>query len=781
MAMGPVALTQTDKTGSFTAETSTGQPLALAMQRLWLTGRIMPFGGRLLVHHVFRSDATTPVEAVYAFALPRDATLRRFLLSGEGFRVRSELRPTEDAVHEYERGLERGSLAALARTYRDGVVNLTLGNLRPRETVRVLLEILVGVEAHDDGYRFRFPFTLSPVYHPRARTIEASPGQGEMELPEDEFGDVLLPAYVRDASALHAVGFDLRVEWAGAVLETGSPSHAVRVRQQNGGARVFLAADKSAPDRDLVLDVGGKGVNPAMFAGADAEGKQRFSAFLPSTSFGRGSAAPRQVVIVVDRSGSMEGAPIEQARRSVEACLAVLTESDRFGLVAFDDQVEFFNKHLVEGTRKNRDAAHKFLQKIDARGGTELTQGLRAASKLLASGGDVFLLTDGQVGGTEDIISPAAQTGIRVHCLGIGAASQDRFLAQLARSTGGVSRFLTPRERVDVAAVDLFAATGRPVASEIDVRGATVNPAPPSCVFADTPLMLFGENLAEAGALHVAWKGGALALPRESAIRCSGEMLRLLQGARLIADLESGFAEAPANFLARRRERRVNARLRALSETYGLQSREMSLVAVVEREGDRPGELPETVVVPVGMPQDVRFEAYFPGRQFQLMGAAGAVAKAREAWLLKGVACAESARLSEGVPGVSLEQTGQFLAMESTDSESRLLQLCLDIEPDGGMPGRSVADRALRTLVVLLAFLSDGHTPTRGAFRAHVTRLLEFLAALDPGTLTAEQAGIVERAVNFARAGKHPEGEWLSLAASRSGSWREVDSVLPAA
>ena len=144
-------------------------------------------------------------------------------------------------------------------------------------------------------------------------------------MPEDEFGDVLLPAYLRDASSLHAVGFDLRVEWAGPVLAAGSPSHAIRVRQQNGSARICLAAEKSAPDRDLVLDVEGKGAKPTLYTGTDREKTQHFSAFIPSASFGRQNAGPRQVVLVIDRPGSMEGAPIEQARHSAEACLAVLT------------------------------------------------------------------------------------------------------------------------------------------------------------------------------------------------------------------------------------------------------------------------------------------------------------------------------------------------------------------------------------------------------------------------------------------------------------------------
>jgi hypothetical protein len=139
------------------------------MQRLWLTGQVLPAGARLVVQHVFRSEEEKPLEVIYAFPLPRDAALRSFHITGEGFEAHSELKETEEAVKAYEEGIARGSLAALARAYGDGVVNLTIGNIRPKETVTVHLEILCGVELRDDGFRFRFPFTLSPAYHSLAK------------------------------------------------------------------------------------------------------------------------------------------------------------------------------------------------------------------------------------------------------------------------------------------------------------------------------------------------------------------------------------------------------------------------------------------------------------------------------------------------------------------------------------------------------------------------------------------------------------------------------------
>src|ERR1022692_1081673 len=293
----------------------TGEPVQLAMQRLWLTGQVLPAGARLTIQHIFKSAETNPIEVIYSFPLPRDAALRRFRITGDGFEAHSELRETEAAVTAYEEGIAQGSLATLARQYGDGLINLTVGNIRPEEQVTVYLEVIAGVELRDDGFRFRFPFTLAPAYHARARCAVVA-GEGEMELPADEFGDVILPRFREDASALHQIGFDLNIESGLEIDEVGSPSHAVRVKREGSACtRVALAAEKDIPNRDLVLDAHYRTIAPQTLAG-----KGRFAAIIPSTSFGSNSESPRRLVILLDRSGSMQGTPLSQASKAIEAC-----------------------------------------------------------------------------------------------------------------------------------------------------------------------------------------------------------------------------------------------------------------------------------------------------------------------------------------------------------------------------------------------------------------------------------------------------------------------------
>lgn len=174
---------------------------------------------------------------------------------------------------------------------------------------------------------------------------------------------------------------------------------------------------------------------------------------------------------------------------------------------------------------------------------------------------------------------------------------------------------MTARERVDLSAVDLFASLGRPVASGLKASD-NVRPEPPSTVFAGTPVLLFGETETDsAERVELRWDGGRMNVDVPSGDAGTGEAVRLLRGARLITDWESRYpSEEAFGPLAKRRQSRVAARLIELSKLYGLASRELSLVAVVKRKGDRPGELPATRVVPVGMPQDTRFKAYFGPR-----------------------------------------------------------------------------------------------------------------------------------------------------------------------
>jgi hypothetical protein len=337
-------------------------------------------------------------------------------------------------------------------------------------------------------------------------------------------------------------------------------------------------------------------------------------------------------------------------------------------------------------------------------------------------------------------------------------------LALLARETGGISRFVTPRERADLAAVDLFASIGQPVAMGLKAS-ANVRPEPPDSVFAGAPVLLFGEvDRDEDKRIRLTWDGGSLDVQIPSGDADTGETVRLLRGSRQITDWEIRYPtqEALAS-LEKRKESRVRTRLLELSNAYGLANREMSLVAVTKRPGDRVGELPETRVVPVGIPQDTAFGAYF-----------GAIDAPQYCRSVEPLSTAGRPLARAYVAPLSIRQA--FSPQANTANSADLLDLTAKLQPDGGMPGDNSEVRAARSVAALLAFVAAGHTLTKGAFRLHVNRLVTFLkeqTLADPG-----EKALFQRAIDAASTGDAPPGEWLALVGESCTRWEQVDRMM---
>jgi hypothetical protein len=277
-------------------------------------------------------------------------------------------------------------------------------------------------------------------------------------------------------------------------------------------------------------------------------------------------------------------------------------------------------------------------------------------------------------------------------------------------------------------------------------------------------------------------------VPIEPEEHTCGETHRLLRGSRLITDAESHLSSAGAQ--TSKEAGRWEEYVTRLSEKYSLASRMMALVAVMERAGDQAGAPPRTQVVSTGLPQDMEFGGIFPAASaaphFQAAAQASIAADMAMAdvdferpmrWMRELELDMEEATSALN----SLKSMRAFkMAYEkydiSTDSEAKpevshkkddfdlLLDLSIRLQNDGGMPGSTMRDRILATLLTLLAFLSHGHDEHHGSFRVHVQRLLKFLEAQDPLPLTGDELIAGKEARAATRAGKPVQGNWLELA-----------------
>jgi Ca-activated chloride channel family protein len=604
--------------GNVLYNAATRQPIKMAMQHLDLVGRASAAGALLQVIHKFKAEGTAPVEALYTCQLPRNGVVRRFIVKGDGFEVESKLSPRAEARKEYEEGVQQGHLSVLSEASLDGLTTISIGQIRPDEEVTVTVEIVCGVEVRDQGFRFRFPFTLAPNYH-----SQAVASSNRVELPTSVFGDLILPEWKNAAKGgLHQVSFKVMVDPGGALDFVSSPSHRVLIRPNaDGTAEVSLAGGNDVPNRDLVIDVNAKEATPVIYADTSLvagttpvatlpKDAPAWTVSVPSSKVPKAAAVARKVLFLLDRSGSMQGDRMAQARLATQACLSALEPTDEFGLISFSYTPEVFAPILAPATDANRKQAKLFLDRINASGGTELLAALTAATEVLSSSGDgdIFLITDGEVMETGTILEQMASTGIKVHVLGIGDASQDRFMASMSRRTGGVQRMVGVGEDVATQALDLFNAVKQPlqqnVKAVVELTDGKLQEHTVKTVW-DRTAVLITDNGQNGRVLPknilLYWDGGntkvELPLHREA----PDGLMALLWAGRQVEDLESALDQAGKG----PKKVAIEKMLKEVSMTYSLASRVMSLSAVVKRIGDIANVPVNQQIIPVGMPSDM--------------------------------------------------------------------------------------------------------------------------------------------------------------------------------
>jgi len=513
---------QSDHDAGFGAlETSRGRLPLAAMD---VTGRIDGLLSQVTVRQTFVNVTGEPLEATYIFPLPDRGAVTGFRMEVAGRVVEGVLQERGQARREYSQALRQGHRASIAEEERPGVFTLRVGNLMPGDVARIELTT-VGVLPYSGGeVTFRFPLVVAPRYIPGVALFGTSVGDGTAvdtnAVPDASriSPPVLLPGFPNP----------VRLSLAIDLYESDAPADDLRVSlftvwgEEQGGVRRLTLQPGERLDRDFILRfrLGGDSVRTSLSlhpdTGESHEGT--FALTIVPPSLGEASSRPRDVIFVLDRSGSMNGWKMVAARRAMARMIDTLNESDRFAVLAFDDRIETppgggrdTHSQLVPASDRNRFKAVEFLAKLESRGGTEIARPLDRAVGLLAEPRTerdriIFLVTDGQVGNEDEVLKVlgARLEGIRVFTLGIDQAVNEGFLHRLAKlGAGGSSCELVESEkRLDAVMDSVHRRIGTPVVVDVSLKPATAGleimadmlvPDRPPCLFAGSPLLLLGR------------------------------------------------------------------------------------------------------------------------------------------------------------------------------------------------------------------------------------------------------------------------------------------------
>ncbi|WP_323846839.1 marine proteobacterial sortase target protein [Microbulbifer magnicolonia] len=441
-------------------------------------------------------------EAVYVLPLPEQAAVSGLEIQVGERRIVGVVRERTEAAKIYQAARAAGKRAALLEQQRPNLFTNKVANIAPGETVRVEIRYLQPVNYDSGTFSLRLPTTLTPRYIPGdvkvpgqviadAEIAMATDGSG-WALPTDQVPDAhKITPYTQPAAELTAVGshkiaIEVELESGLPLAQINSPYHDIDVKKQGDNYKIQLRDGDAVMDRDFALHWRPRPSSmprAALFTqkAGDGGGEGQTSylqlLLLPPDVAKNVRRLPRQVIYVIDTSGSMSGNSIRQAKESLQLALSRLQPHDRFNVIEFNSTARAFFPRPVAADSANIQLARAQVEGLQATGGTEMASALRLALGQQLPGDDslvhqVVFITDGAVGNERalfELIQQRLQEA-RLFTVGIGSAPNSHFMRKAAQFGRGSTVTIGDLGEVQERMQALFAKLENPLATDLQLQ-----------------------------------------------------------------------------------------------------------------------------------------------------------------------------------------------------------------------------------------------------------------------------------------------------------------------
>lgn len=419
---------------------------------------------RVSVLQEFENDGPDWVEGMYVFPLPDAAAVDQMRMYVGSRFIEGEIREKEQARKEYEAAKASGKKTSLVEQQRANLFTTAVANIAPGEKVIIEIEYLEDLHYDSGTFSLRYPMTLTPRYaagHEPA--VDALP-----------LAPPLLPAPRGQRISLRA-----NVN-AGMPLEIiASRYHPVNVAEANGAYLVSLAGGQAPMDRDfeLLWRPVPAAIPRAIAFTENIDGQPHYLLMVvpPESELVSGDTRLREMIFIIDTSGSMHGVSIEQAKQALQSALANLQPADKFNVIEFNSYTRPLFPASATADAANISLAINFVSQLHADGGTEMYPALDLALRTPALGGylrQVIFITDGAVDNEEGLFTliDAKLQGARLFTVGIGSAPNSWFMRKAAEAGRGTFTTISALHEVGEKMDRLFRKLESPQVTDIDVQ-----------------------------------------------------------------------------------------------------------------------------------------------------------------------------------------------------------------------------------------------------------------------------------------------------------------------
>jgi Ca-activated chloride channel family protein len=590
------------------------------------------------------NSGTEPIEAVYVFPLPHDSAVYDMEIRVGNRLIRSVIREREEAKRVYESAKSEGKRAALVEEERPNIFTASVANLMPGDHIEVRLRYVEPLHWEDGRIRLVFPMVVGPRYIPGTQAVGHT-GTG-WAVDTDAVSDasrITPPVRNPDSRPGHDISVSVDLDPGFEFGSINSVSHAITVRRLPDGRRhVELASGATIPNKDFVLEVQqAESTQPktALFLSPDpGSGETYFvlSAFPPTVQPVK--RMPVEMLYMIDVSGSMGGTSITQAREALLQALDRLGPNDRFGILAFNHAYYEFASEPLTATTENLAAARRFVQHLEAGGGTEMLPALLHLMRKPETSGylrHIILLTDGDLGNEEQIFAALRLKlgGARLYTVAIGSAPNFFLATKMAQFGRGTFTHIADIGEIREQMGRLLETIESPVLTDVKlsfegVEVAEVYPQRPPDLFLRQPLLLYGRiSQGRTGRVHLTARAGDQPYEANFAFDASTASfhpgITTLWARQRVEDLVDRWRLSDEDARSG-----IRATLIAHAIRYRLVTRFTSLVAVEEIVANVSGastQVPVATELPAGMQMDKVFGAPATGTADAFLEALGVV------------------------------------------------------------------------------------------------------------------------------------------------------------
>src|SRR5262245_34601017 len=580
---------------------------------------------RVTVTQEFHNPFRDKIEAVYVFPLPQSAAVDDMTMIVGDRTVKGKIKRREEAQAIYEAAREAGQTAGLLDQERPNIFTQSVANIVPGAEVKITISYVEFLRYEEGTYEFVFPMVVGPRYIPGRPVGKRGGGWAADTNKVPDASRITPPVAPKGLRAGHDISIEVKLDAGVPIDGLKSTLHEVDVARTDDHRAVVQLKDKATiPNKDFILkfDVAVKKISDAVMTHRGAQGGFFTLILQPPERVTAADVTPKELVFVLDTSGSMSGFPIEKAKETMKLALDNLYPEDTFNLITFSGDTHVLFPQPVQATRENLQRAQSFLASRQGSGGTEMMSAIRAA---LAPSDEqdhvriVCFMTDGYVGNDMEIISEIQKhQNARVFAFGIGSSTNRFLLDKMAEHGRGEVEYVTLEDDGSAAARRFHERVRNPLLTDIEIDWgglpvADVYPKRLPDLFSAKPLILTGRYTSAArGAIRLRGNLAGQNFVKEIPVelpesQTEHDSLATLWARTRIDDLMS---QDYAGIQNDDPQPDVRESITQLGLEYKLMTQFTSFVAVEEMTVTDGGQ-PRRIDVPVEMPEGMSHEGVF--------------------------------------------------------------------------------------------------------------------------------------------------------------------------